>query len=591
MSPIIPEAKLLEIKEAAPIAEVIGQYVRLQQRGRYLVGLCPFHAEKTPSFTVYPERNIYHCFGCDAGGNVFSFLTQHLRLSFPEAVAELAQKYGIPLQWEKQGNAAQAQANRQRQAFYEVNELAAKFFEKKLAQVPQGDVARNYLAHRGLPEAVAKAYRLGYAPDEWRLLTRALSDQRAGLEAALQMGLISERAGGGHYDRFRGRLIFPIFDVQGRVIAFGGRIIGQGEPKYLNSPESQLFSKGRNLYGLYQAREAIRKQNLAILVEGYMDLLALRARGVEPVVATLGTALTREQVRLLKGYTARVVVVFDADAAGLKAMQRTLPLFAAERLSARVLTLPAGEDPDSYAAKHGCEIFVDPWDRAQPLFEFILDEVTAGAGDAMESTLAAFESLKPYFQGEVDPLERSLWLQMAAKRLGVPETALEASLQSQKPVPLTVVKACQDEGLSLEKRFIKLLLTYPEVLSKFDLEPYLDQFIHPEMQIIAQHIHACYQQVGYLDHSLLVTQIEEEAICRRICALAVGGEEYQLENLETELEDYTRNMEVLRLKRKVGKLQEKMTHMHKSGKGGDSLALAAQWQDLRQRLKNLQNSH
>jgi DNA primase len=590
MSPIIPEAKLLEIREAAPIAEIIGQYVRLNQRGRYLVGLCPFHAEKTPSFTVYPERNIFHCFGCGAGGNVFSFLMQHLRLSFPEAVADLAQKYGIPLQWQKGENTAQTQANRQRQAFYEVNELAAKFFEKKLAQTPQGDTARQYLARRGLPEAVAKAYRLGYAPEEWRSLTRALSEKRANLEAALQVGLISARDGGGHYDRFRGRLIFPIFDVQGRVIAFGGRIIGQGEPKYLNSPESQLYSKGRNLYGLYQAREAIRKQNLAILVEGYMDLLALRARGIEPVVATLGTALTREQVRLLKGYTSRVVLIFDADAAGLKAMQRTLPLFAAERLPVRVLTLPAGEDPDSYATKQGVEIFVDPWDQAQPLFGFILDQAMAGARDDMEGTLAAFECLKPYFQGEVDPLERSLWLQMAAKRLDVAESVLEASLQSQRPAAMPFVKTCQEETLSFEKRFIKLLLTYPEVLSKFDLEQYLDQFRHPEMQIIAQHIHACYQQVGYLDHSLLVTQIEEDAICRRICALALAGEEYQLENLDAELEDYTRNMEVLRLKRKVQELQDKMTHNHKTGKGGDSLALAAQWQDLRQRLKNLQSS-
>ena len=591
MSPFIPEAKLLEIKEAAPIAEVIGQYVRLNQRGRYLVGLCPFHAEKTPSFTVYPERNIFHCFGCGAGGDVFHFLMQHLRLDFLEAVADLAQKYSIPLQWEKQGNTAQAQANRQRQAFYEVNELAAKFFEKKLAHNQQGETARQYLARRGLPEAVAKAYRLGYAPDEWRLLTRTLSDQRANLAAALQVGLITERAGGGHYDRFRGRLIFPIFDLQGRIIAFGGRIIGAGEPKYLNSPESPLYSKGRNLYGLYQAREAIRKDNLAILVEGYMDLLALRAHGIEPVVATLGTALTREQVRLLKGYTSRVVLVFDADAAGLKAMQRSLPLFAGERLPARVLTLPAGEDPDSYAAKYGVELFTAPWEQARPLFDFILDQTMTGSEDALESKLAAFESLRPYFQGEVDPVERSLWLQMAAKRLGVQESVLEASLQSRRPAAIPCVKTCQEEEFHLEKRFIKLLLTYPEVLSRFDLEQYLDQFTHPEMQKIAHYIHACYQQVGYLDHSLLVTQVEEDDICRRICALALAVEEYQLENVEAELEDYTRNMEVLQLKRKVQQLQEKMNHIHKNGKGGDSLALQAQWQDLRQRLKNLQSSH
>ena len=591
MAPFIPEAKLLEIKEAAPIAEVIGQYVRLNQRGRYLVGLCPFHAEKTPSFTVYPERNIFHCFGCGAGGNVFTFLMQHMRLSFPEAAAELAQKYGISLQLQKGSNPAQTQAHRQRQTFYEVNELAAKFFENKLAQPQQGEIARQYLARRGLPEAVAKAYRLGYAPDEWRLLTRALSDQRANLEAALHVGLIAERTGGGHYDRFRSRLIFPIFDLQGRIIAFGGRIIGEGEPKYLNSPESQLYSKTRNLYGLYQAREAIRKQNLAILVEGYIDLLALRSRGIEPVVATLGTALTREQVRLLKGYTSRVVLVFDADAAGLKAMQRSLPHFAGERLSARVLTLPAGEDPDSYAAKHGVEIFTDPWEQAQPLFGFILDQATAGSGDDLESKLAAFESLKPYFQGEVDPVEKSLWLQMAAKRLAVPESALEASLQSQRQMPLPAVKTCQEETLNLEKRFIKLLLTYPEVLSTFDLETYLDHFMHPEMQTIAHYIHACYQQVGYLDHSLLVTQIEEDAICRRVCALALAAEEYQLENLEEELLDYRRGFQKNQLKRELQQLKEKMEQVYKIGKGGDYLALQAQWQDLRQRLKNLESSH
>jgi DNA primase len=592
MSPFIPEAKLLEIKEAAPIAEVIGQYVRLNQRGRYLVGLCPFHAEKTPSFTVYPERHIFHCFGCGAGGNVFSFLMQHQRLTFPEAAAELARRYGVVLQWAKDGSPAQTQASRQRQAWYEVNELAAGFFESRLAQPQQGEKARQYLARRGLPESVAKAYRLGYAPDDWRLLVRALSDQRASLDAALQLGLIAERNSGGHYDRFRGRLMFPIFDLQGRIIAFGGRIIEEGEPKYLNSPESQLYSKGRTLYGLYQAREAIRKQNLVILVEGYMDLLALRARGIEPVVATLGTALTREQVRLLKGYTSRVVLVFDADAAGLKAMQRSLPHFAGERLSARVLTLPAGEDPDSYAAKFGVKMFTAPWEQAQTLFAFILDQATVGLKNELEAKLAAFESLKPYFQGEVDGVERSLWLQMAAKRLGVPESALEASLQTQGQVSLPAMATCkQDESLNLEKRFIKLLLTYPEILARFDLEPYLDQFVHPEMQTIAHYIHSSFQRVGYLDHSLLVTQIEEEDICRRICALALAAEEYQLENVETELEDYTRSFQKIQLKREHQQLKEEMENVYKNSKGGDYLALQAQLQDLRQRLKKLESSH
>lgn len=222
MASFIPEAKILEIKDAAPIAEVIGQYVKLTPRGRYLVGLCPFHAEKTPSFTVYPERQIFHCFGCGAGGNVFTFLMQHLRLTFPEAVAELAQRCGIPLHWQKDLGSSQARQTRQRQQYYEINQLAATLFTKTLAHPQDGKVAREYLASRGLPEDVVKAYRLGYAPDAWRVLVRHLSDRGADLAAALQLGLIIEKNAGGHYDRFRGRIMFPIVDLQGRIIAFGG---------------------------------------------------------------------------------------------------------------------------------------------------------------------------------------------------------------------------------------------------------------------------------------------------------------------------------------------------------------------------------
>ncbi len=590
MAPLISETKILEIKDAARIAEVIGQYVKLTPRGRYLVGLCPFHAEKTPSFTVYPERNIFHCFGCGAGGNVFSFLMQHLRLTFPEAVAELAQRYGIALNWQKDLGAGPARLSRQRRTWFEVNELAATFFAQTLAHPQQGKIAREYLAQRGLPETVASAFRLGYAPDDWRQLTRTLSERGADLEAALHLGLIIQNHSGGHYDRFRHRLMFPIFDLQGRVIAFGGRIIGPGEPKYLNSPESGLYTKGRQLYGLYQAKEAMRQQNLALIVEGYMDLLALRARGIEPVVATLGTALTRDQVRLLKGYTSRVVLVFDADAAGLKAMQRSLPLFAGERLPARVLTLPAGEDPDSYAAKFGVALFQDPWEQAQPLFEFILDQAMAGADDSLEGKLNAFATLKPYLQDDIDPVEKSLWLQGAARRLGVPESALAASCQSSRPTPL-LVQPPQEENLNLEKRFIKLLLTYPEVLDRFDLAAYLDQFSNPEMQTIARCIHACYQQLGYLDHSLLVMQIEEEELCRCICSLALAAENYRLENVEAELTDYTRSFEKIRLKRDLQHLRAQMDQAHKRGKGGEVLALQAELQNLRQRLKELASAH
>jgi DNA primase len=468
--------------------------------------------------------------------------------------------------------------------------LAATFFSHTLAHPQRGRAAREYLARRGLPDQVVAAFRLGYAPDDWQALGRTLSDQGADLEAAIQLGLLIQKDAGGHYDRFRGRLMFPICDLQGRVIAFGGRVIAGGEPKYLNSPESSLYSKGRQLYGLYQAKEVIRRENLAILVEGYMDLLALRARGIEPVVATLGTALTRDQLRLLKGYTSRVVLVFDADAAGLKAMQRSLPLFAAERLLARVLTLPSGEDPDSYAAKYGVELFNNPWDRAQPLFEFILDQAMAGAADSLEDKLTAFAALKPYFQDDIDPVERTLWLQLAAKRLGVPESALAASCQSSRPAPLLTTPAREDR-LDLEKRFIQLLLSYPEVLANLDLGAYLDQFSNPEMETIARCIHQCYQQTGFLDHSLLVMHIEEEQLCQRICSLAMSAENYSLENVEAEVADFTRSFERMRLKRVCHQLREQLAQAHKMGKGGEVLALQAELQNLSQRLKELASAH
>jgi DNA primase len=323
----------------------VGQYVKLQQRGRNLLGLCPFHADTKPSFTVAPDKGIFHCFGCGVGGNVFSFVMQYHRLSFPEAVAELAKRYGIPLTFQDLGPEGGKSAQK-RQLLQEINTLAAAFYEAAL-KGPEGQPGRDYLAKRGLTPEVIKTFRLGYAPNQWDGLSRHLQNRGVSLDAAQEVGLLVPRASGGYYDRFRDRIMFPILDRQNRVLAFGGRVVGEGEPKYLNSPESPLFSKGRHLFGLPQAAEALRQTGEALVVEGYLDLLALRVHGVEPVVATLGTALTREQVRLLKGVAAKAVLVFDGDAAGARAMQRALPLFLQEGLPVRVLPLPPGLDPDS----------------------------------------------------------------------------------------------------------------------------------------------------------------------------------------------------------------------------------------------------
>ena len=361
----IPEDKLLEIKEAASIEEVVGQYVKLERRGKNLSGLCPFHVDSKPSFTVSPDRGIFHCFGCQAGGNVISFVMQYHKLSFPEAAAELARRYGITLTVKDMGPEESRRAKK-RQTSYDLNREALAFYRETLSG-KAGKPGREYLAKRGLTPEIIQSFQLGYAPPEWDGLRRHLQNRGFSLEAAAEVGLLLPRTSGGYYDRFRDRVIFPIFDRQDRPVAFGGRIVGEGEPKYLNSPESPLYTKGRLLYGLPQAREALRHQDLAIVVEGYLDLLALRVHGVAPVVASLGTALTKEQVRLLKSLVSRVVLVFDGDPAGAKAMRRALPLFGQEGLPVRVIALPAGQDPDTYVHSKGPELFASPWDSGPAL--------------------------------------------------------------------------------------------------------------------------------------------------------------------------------------------------------------------------------
>ncbi len=422
----IPEDKLLEIREAASIEEVVGQYVKLERRGKTLTGLCPFHADSKPSFTVSPDRGIFHCFGCQAGGNVISFVMQYHKLSFPEAAAELARRYGITLTVKDMGPEESRRA-KQRQTSYDLNREALAFYRGTL-EGKGGKPGREYLKKRGLTPEIIQSFQLGYAPPEWDGLRRHLQNRGFSLEAAAEVGLLLPRTSGGYYDRFRDRVIFPIFDRQDRPVAFGGRIVGEGEPKYLNSPESPLYTKGRLLYGLPQAREALRHQDLAIVVEGYLDLLALRVHGIVPVVASLGTALTKEQVRLLKSQVSRVVLVFDGDPAGAKAMRRAFPLFGQEGLPVRVIALPAGQDPDTYVHSEGPELFASPWERALPWLAFLLDGLVEAHGLTIEGRVRIAEELRPYFQTLQDPVEQGLWLKFAAERLGVPETDLRLSL-------------------------------------------------------------------------------------------------------------------------------------------------------------------
>jgi DNA primase len=581
----IPEDKLLEIKEAASIEEVVAQYVKLERRGKNLLGLCPFHADSKPSFTVSPDRGIFHCFGCQAGGNVISFVMQYHKMSFPEAAAELARRYGITLTVRDMGPEETRRAAK-RQLFYDLYREALAFYRSTL-EGKAGGPARAYLKKRGLTPEIIQLFKLGYAPEAWDGLRRHFQNKGLSLDAAAEVGLLLPRASGGYYDRFRDRVIFPIFDRQDRPVAFGGRIIGEGEPKYLNSPESPLYSKGRLLYGLPQAREALRHQDLALVVEGYLDLLALRVHGVAPVVATLGTALTREQVRLLKNLVSRVVLVFDGDPAGAKAMRRAFPLFGQEGLPVRVIALPAGMDPDNYVQAHGPELFASPWEAAQSWLAFLLDGLVEAHGLSIEGRVKVVEELKPYFNALQDPVEQGLWLRFIAERLGVAETDLRLTLTQINTGPRWGRERGRGITINLEKGLLRWILQNPAAVPAEELSAWAEEMEDSDLQDILRLIAGYCQDHKALDVSFLLDQLEEESRKQELCALVLGEGEFTQAQADSVAEDWRRALHRRRLQRTREILKDKLARASQESDHDNLLALLTQRQEIDRQLEAL----
>jgi DNA primase len=429
-----------EIRSRADIVELVGQFVGLKRAGANWKGLCPFHTEKTPSFTVNPARGIFHCFGCGAGGDVFGFLMRHDRLGFPEAVRSLAERTGVVLPTKPE-----AEPDSQLESLRRTMALAAEFYTRSLWE-PTGEKAREYLAKRGVDFEVARRFGMGYAPEGWNVLLAAMAKQALSEEQLALAGLVIPRqTGAGFYDRFRGRLLFPIRDVQGRVIAFGGRALGMEEPKYLNSPETPLYVKGRTLYALDVARGAIREKNRAVIVEGYLDCLMAHQHGFGETVAALGTAFTESQLALLRRYADEVVALFDADAAGQKAstrleemmndamdlqnlgwsVARTGDFERSGAFSIKVALLPAGHDPDSLLRAEGAPALTARLESARPLLSFVLDrtlqdeDLTTSRGRAVAHARVAQLLSKVSSAEEATTLSRE-----AARRLGIDATQI-----------------------------------------------------------------------------------------------------------------------------------------------------------------------
>jgi DNA primase len=416
------------VKQQADIVRVIGEYVRLKKTGQNFTGLCPFHQEKSPSFAVHPVRQIYHCFGCGVSGDVFKFVMELEKLSFPEAIRAVAEKCGIPIPKPREHSPEERRENQQRAVLIDMHRDAAAFFSRQLHEAPEGKVACAYLEDRGLDREAMKQFGMGFAPSGGDGLLRQLKSKYPEklLEAS---GLFSRDQGGRLYDKFRRRIMFPISNESGKVIAFGGRAMGDEMPKYMNSPETPIYTKSSVLYHLDRAKETLRQSDFGILVEGYMDAIAVARAGISNVIASCGTSLAEPQIKLLGRYTRRVVVNYDPDTAGQAATERSLLLLLEKEFDVRVLALPGGADPDKFIKEQGADAYRKLLAQAPPYLDYLIGRARKMDRSTAAGKVAALNFLLPYVQRLPDRLLRSEWATRIASELRVDEPVFREALR------------------------------------------------------------------------------------------------------------------------------------------------------------------
>ncbi len=488
----VSDEKLQELRDRVDLVAVVQRRVALKKSGHDWKGLCPFHGEKTASFYVVPDKKMFHCFGCGVSGDAIKFVMQMEGRSFRDAVEQLAAEAGVDL---TPPDPEEARRSARRAALAEVNEKACTFYERVLWEHPKGEVAREHLRGRGITEDTARAWRIGYAPNLWDSLIRSHALQGVDPRLVEEAGLgVPRKKGSGLYDRFRGRLMIPIRET-GRIVGFGGRLLeGQSEAKYLNSPDTPLYQKGATLFALDRSREAIRREQIALFVEGYFDAIGLHQAGIQTAVATCGTALTERHIELVTKAGAReLVFVFDGDAAGMRAAQRASEIAAAQAVPARVLVPPGGEDPDETVLRVGVQGFREMLASAQPSLEFLLDRALGQLPrDApIEARVRAVDAVKGIVQAAPSPLARDLYVDKVAEKIGAHADAVRRALagkstppparpavskgaEGEKPLPLSVLKA--------ELVILAALVRHPELAPELAHSGGVGEFVHPALR-------------------------------------------------------------------------------------------------------------
>ena len=588
----ISEEILEKIKSQNDIVDVISERVRLRKAGRNFTGLCPFHNEKTPSFSVSQEKQIYKCFGCGEAGNVISFVMKDKNLPFIEAVKYLANRANIPLEI---NNGEKSKSAKKKDLLYRVNVEAAKFFFSNLMN---NQNAKEYFLNRGIKEETIKKFGLGFANDSWNSLMFYL--RKKGINDVLleEAGLISvNKEKGRKYDRFRNRVMFPVFDYQGKVIGFGGRVLDDSKPKYLNSPETLVFQKGTNLYGLNFALKHNMSERYFVIVEGYMDLISLHQYGITNVVASLGTALTINQARLLKRYADKVIISYDADMAGQMATLRGLEILRTAGFDVRVLNIPQGKDPDEYVRSNGKEAFLKLINSAEPLIDYRMKKAEEGIDLKNSQSLILYAKRIMEIISDLDPMEKDVYIKKASENTGIKEQTLydilKSKMKDNRENNFRNNKEEDRSKLYVEPGFLKAEIEILKImLENKEYLQYIEERISENDFILLEHkeiftviMLAKGENINNID-SFIESKLNNT---KSIGELVKIREEniFFADDVKVQINDFINEIHSYKLKQRIDQLRKEQKELENQGKIEESIKLAIELASVTKKLKEI----
>ena len=571
-----PQTFIDDLKRQADIVRVVQDYVQLKKKGSNWMACCPFHKEKTPSFSVSPAKEIFYCFGCHKGGSVFNFVMEIERVTFPEAIKLVAEKSGVPLPVMVDDSRFQARRQESEEVI-ELNKWALEWWEQQLESSGEARIARDYLARREITDETRKTFRLGYAPDSWDALSGYLRQKGATSEQVERSGLVVKKDGGsGSYDRFRGRLMFPVMDVQGKPIAFGGRTLRDEDAKYINSPETSAYIKGRNLFGLNLTRDEIRRNGFVILVEGFLDLIVPYQFGIRNVAASLGTALTPDQVKLLARFARKVVVNYDGDKAGVQAAKKAIEILLAEDLEVKILVLPDGADPDDFLKKFGASEYHRRRGEAQPHIQFVIDQAV---GDRKLSNPAdkeaAIDEVLPYIRAVHSRIQKREYFDIAMDSLRISDVTMRRelwqSIRGGSGGGRVVVNSTRSQAKPTvaEQQLLELLLANevlrPSLLAKLEPEDYNGLATAPIFQALVDGE----REGDTIDFDFLSQKLEGDPVAELLPGLlmsdAGGSEEKRSASGELAAQKCIDALRLMNVDRRISDLRSEIAAAERNG--------------------------